>query len=497
MGEHYSVDIDPGLVHEASRLLSTLTSHLETKAGRVTGTPAEIGDQWTGAAATSIKAEMTGLGGHMNGFADDLRSTKAAVDKLARDYDQAKTQVAKLNREYDAAAATYQKALHAAATEHTKAVAAATPTSGPLNRGIRGDLDSTQESAGSTAYGAQQTTIEGLDKQFAHLKQWLREQTSTAGHALSHAVPLPVPPSVVTAYRKTGTYPVRLDRTALERGMELAKEADAEVGTEVTEGEEKSLLEKLEPYRKVNEAVHAEWDVGFGDRKLGGLLKTALENAKGMPEEAAKAAETATRTSIRIKVLQALKDSGHASEENIAELADLEKSFSGLESAAADSASSATSAVRLARGLTGFSRALSVTGIAADVLTVIDPPDKGVMGDVDRGAAGVNGALLAANMMTDEIPVAGEIVMAGTGLYLAGNFLYHHVKWFHDACDSVGHATVGAAKWVGHEVSGAYHAVSHGLDVAATDVKDAGETVLHGGEHALSSGWHAVSGVFS
>jgi hypothetical protein len=37
-----------------------------------------------------------------------------------------------------------------------------------------------------------------------------------------------------------------------------------------------------------------------------------------------------------------------------------------------------------------------------------------------------NGVLLAANMFTDEIPVVGEVTIAATGIYLAGDFIYHH-----------------------------------------------------------------------
>lgn len=83
------------------------------------------------------------------------------------------------------------------------------------------------------------------------------------------------------------------------------------------------------------------------------------------------------------------------------------------------------------------------------------------MGWVDRGAAGVNGGLLAANLFVDEIPVAGEVMMIGTGVYLGGDYLYHHWKPFHNAVDAVGHGTVTVTKDIGHGVTSAVKSVGH------------------------------------
>lgn len=85
------------------------------------------------------------------------------------------------------------------------------------------------------------------------------------------------------------------------------------------------------------------------------------------------------------------------------------------------------------------SRTTAVLGLVADYGDVVLPPDKGVAGWVDRGAGAVNGGLLMANMVVDEIPVAGEVMMIGTGVYLGGDYLYHHWKPFHDVVNDVGH----------------------------------------------------------
>ena len=76
------------------------------------------------------------------------------------------------------------------------------------------------------------------------------------------------------------------------------------------------------------------------------------------------------------------------------------------------------------------------------------------------GAAGVNGGLLVANLAMDEIPVVGEVVMVGTGVYLAGDYLYHHWTPFRNVSNDVGHATVTAAKAVGSGVATGWKATT-------------------------------------
>ena len=77
--KHFSIDCDPDGLREVANRMGTLKDHLDTKAGTVKGTPGEIGDGWTGDAATSIKQEITGLGTHMSGFADKLQPVIAGL----------------------------------------------------------------------------------------------------------------------------------------------------------------------------------------------------------------------------------------------------------------------------------------------------------------------------------------------------------------------------------------------------------------------------------
>ena len=83
------------------------------------------------------------------------------------------------------------------------------------------------------------------------------------------------------------------------------------------------------------------------------------------------------------------------------------------------------------------------------------------MGWVDRGAAGVNGGIIAADLATIELPVVGEVVLVGTGVYLAGDWAYHNIQPVHDFANAAASDVGGAAKSGWHASKSAYHSVSH------------------------------------
>jgi hypothetical protein len=118
-----------------------------------------------------------------------------------------------------------------------------------------------------------------------------------------------------------------------------------------------------------------------------------------------------------------------------------------------------------------FSGGLTVLGGLADIGTVISPQDTGVLGGADRATALVNGGLLVLNATTDWVPGWGEALIAVTGAYLAGNFLYHHRAMLGDAADDIGHAVVTNVEQTADD------------DVA--EAKEAG--------HLAASGWHSVT----
>jgi hypothetical protein len=102
-----------------------------------------------------------------------------------------------------------------------------------------------------------------------------------------------------------------------------------------------------------------------------------------------------------------------------------------------------------------------------DGLTIADPPQAGVMGNVDRGVAIVNagvvgvdtvgaiGTLAGIDAISFSVPPVGVAVAVGTGLYLSGAYLYKHWGFFrNDIANPVGHAFADVGK-------GAYHGASH------------------------------------
>jgi hypothetical protein len=164
----------------------------------------------------------------------------------------------------------------------------------------------------------------------------------------------------------------------------------------------------------------------------------------------------------------------------------------------------------------GLSYGLTGLGLVADASGLISPQDHGVMATVDRLAAGsnaaglmlqqgierglvtfrpatvggagaggaeasaeavaeggaeasevVDGGLVVLNASMDWIPVAGEVVIISTGVYLAGDFLYHHWGPFHDVANAVGHATVRAADDIGG-------GIEHGMRSLINDLTDWG-----------------------
>ncbi len=124
---------------------------------------------------------------------------------------------------------------------------------------------------------------------------------------------------------------------------------------------------------------------------------------------------------------------------------------------------------------------LGVLGMAADVDTFIHPGTHAEgysTGEIwaNRGASAVNfastaavlsaplleegGTLAMINAGADWIPGVGEVVMVGTGLYLAGDYLYHHWKPFKHVVDGTVHKVENAAKDTWGAAKSAWHAVT-------------------------------------
>ena len=113
--------------------------------------------------------------------------------------------------------------------------------------------------------------------------------------------------------------------------------------------------------------------------------------------------------------------------------------------------------------------------IAGDVLTMIHPSQSGAMGWVDRGDAGVNAAVVGADtagavgealgidaLASLSLGPVGVGIAVGTGLYLAGSYLYAHDAWFrNDLAKPVGHFFVDVGEGTAHVAAKVYRGVVH------------------------------------
>ena len=97
----------------------------------------------------------------------------------------------------------------------------------------------------------------------------------------------------------------------------------------------------------------------------------------------------------------------------------------------------------------------------------------------------MNGTLIAVNLMTDEIPVVGEVVIVGDR-HLPGRQLpLPPLGRVPRRRRHLGHATVDTVKWVGHTASDVAH-----------DVGDVASSVTHDVGDAASDAWDGVKSLF-
>ncbi|MGD0555177.1 MAG: hypothetical protein ABSA93_09385 [Streptosporangiaceae bacterium] len=231
---------------------------------------------------------------------------------------------------------------------------------------------------------------------------------------------------------------------------------DAETVTPISTGSP-NAWDRTEPVRKILEGLLAPFDFAMGDAVIDFVknaakfptervseLDDALEEAKGVSDLAA-------RSRLLIDLGEEFESAGNS----IQTWTDLAP---GWMRAAAESMAE----------IRGFGNTMSVLGIIADTGTVVSPQNSGKFGDVDRGVAAVNGGLLLVGMlpMVELGPIGGAVI-AATGLYLAGDWAYHHWTPFRDVANDIGHAVVHVtadavhvAEDAGHDARSAWHSVT-------------------------------------
>lgn len=287
----------------------------------------------------------------------------------------------------------------------------------------------------------------------------LGRQVSDANSALSRAAG--------TCATALGHAQTTLARTCPDTMSAKQLKAQVDKAGEELKEENPGLWEKLfgpeGELRKWDEKLHAV-PAPYADMVLLKLMSSAEgaeESAKTAEEFAARIPELmeADFPKMARPIMNAMSR-GEATEADLAQaIEDFAKDWDAIAKwNAGTKAASLGEAARLP-WLRGAGVGLNSLALVGDIYTMWSPEDKGAMGWVDRGAAGVNAGLAgwdtAALLLTpvDAVPVVGEVVMVGTGLFLGGDYLYHHWKPFKNVCDSTGHAVASAAKSTWHAVT--------------------------------------------
>lgn len=161
-------------------------------------------------------------------------------------------------------------------------------------------------------------------------------------------------------------------------------------------------------------------------------------------------------------------------------------------------------------------------GIASDVMTIYNPgngpqweqnlnKDAAIVNLVGSGAViagmaanaglmGAAGGILVADASLGWIPVAGQVLVVGSGLVLAGIWAYDNIQPFHDFCNAVGSETahVAGEAWnavtntVSSEVSSVTQTVSDVTHTVSNVTHTVGNAVnaVGGAAHAVTSFFH-------
>jgi hypothetical protein len=211
----------------------------------------------------------------------------------------------------------------------------------------------------------------------------------------------------------------------------------------LTQFDLKAWWESTDPYRTGLEAALSPLDLLTADRWISILTKIATHPARLLEP-------VDEMLAVAARLMADGASLGETRSAFARTAAAIERAGTERDAMAAFEPSSVQLAERAAPGIEWAGRALGGLGLVADVGTLISPQDTGAVGWVDRGAATVNGGFLTADLLgadavLDVIPGVGEVAIAATGVYLAGDFLYHHRAQLRDAADAAGHIIVSTA----------------------------------------------------
>ncbi|NUS52590.1 MAG: hypothetical protein HOQ22_16310 [Nocardioidaceae bacterium] len=286
MAGHFQLDVQPELVRAVHRTYASIASALKHEAGQVTGTPHEIGDDWTGQAATKVKGDMTALGGLLTTFHGHFDTAAKALTTLARAYDQGLEDLHSLNQQWSKATSTCADALDAYDRQQDQDVRDLTQDGRRSSRFEHEELADIYADKRSGATAARDKEYGRLGTEYDHLVSRLRTATATAGRALRDATHVKVPAGVAVNLHDPAAYAAALAAVkdaaedALGDDLGLVSERDARDDVEkITDADRlhdllaKSSLADQGSYDALL-AMLRKYD---GDPEFAGLLASRLD----------------------------------------------------------------------------------------------------------------------------------------------------------------------------------------------------------------------------
>lgn len=193
---HYQLDVDPDSLRLAKKSYAAVAEELGRRATKVEATPGDIGDDWQGSAATTVKADMGTVATMLTAFQGDFEDAATALSNLATVYDDALATIGRLNTRHSDAVADYEATLRRLDREHDQDVRDLTKDGRVSHRFEHEELGEIYSGKRSSAAGVRDGIVEKLDAQYEDLVESCRTATSTCARSLENATYVKVPKDI-------------------------------------------------------------------------------------------------------------------------------------------------------------------------------------------------------------------------------------------------------------------------------------------------------------
>ncbi|MGL5857616.1 MAG: hypothetical protein ACRC35_04280 [Angustibacter sp.] len=259
---HYTLDVDIASLTAVQAALGTMAEHLATHAQRISGAPGDLGSTWTGAAATAVTTEMTGLGAQCQQFSPTFTEAAQAISVFVVAAQTAQESIDQLNRQHDQAEQDCGDAIAAAERNRDNTIDG-------LSAADTAGRQEASDAYGITRGRAADTlrwTLKGIAAGHQETIATLQAAGAALGAALRDATVVPVSDETVSSYQRGGLpllavqAQVRRDALVAMTGqLDLPQDAQAWTDgeraaadfpdvTEIDTGEVQAYLDGLDVY---------------------------------------------------------------------------------------------------------------------------------------------------------------------------------------------------------------------------------------------------------